>query len=168
MIILGFGKVLCSILATTNVIQLLPILDQYVPVSILSVLLLLAGHELAMTGIKEIFKEHYEHQQRYRQMLDISERLLNTRDEENDQHVHMNNNENNNDNTTKCTEGNRYVEDHDTNKNGRNSRGNNNNEHGDSTLAVGLITGLVIVGTGQTHVGAICGWITYIIYGNKR
>ena len=28
-----------------------------------------------------------------------------------------------------------------------------------------LVTALVIIGTGQTHVGALCGWITYMIYG---
>jgi hypothetical protein len=37
---------------------------------------------------------------------------------------------------------------------------------GQETMSIALVTALVIVGTGQTHVGALCGWITYMIHGN--
>lgn len=37
-------------------------------------------------------------------------------------------------------------------------------EKSQSAATTCLLTGLVIVGTQKTHVGALCGWITYLIH----
>lgn len=97
MVMLGLFKIGLSVLAHYGV--LLRLLDA-LPVSIMSVLLILAGHELASTGV-----------------LSIANRM---------------------------TEADFRKDD----------------------MAICLLTGLVIVGCGKTHIGALCGWITYVVHGN--
>ena len=96
MVILGLFKIGLSLLAYQG--SLLMILDA-LPVSILGVLLVLAGHELALTGVKTVTQKQDA-----------------------------------------------------TNK--------------DDSIMICLFTGLIIVGSGKTHVGALIGWITYMVYGN--
>ena len=107
MIVLGCFKIFLSILAHQG--ALLVVLDA-LPVSILGVLLVLAGNELAATGVR-------------------SSVILCCN------------------NTSSCEE-----------------ERDRNNE--DASIMICLITALLIVGTEKTHVGAICGWITFMIYGN--
>jgi hypothetical protein len=33
-------------------------------------------------------------------------------------------------------------------------------------ISIALVTAMVILGTGMAHVGALCGWLTYLIHGN--
>jgi hypothetical protein len=106
MVALGLFKIGLSLVAYQG--SLLKLLDA-LPVSILGVLLVLAGHELATTGIQSV--------------LVVSS---SSSDDETSTAVMMTN----------------------------------------TNISISLITGLVIVGTGQTHVGALCGWITYMIHGN--
>jgi MFS superfamily sulfate permease-like transporter len=97
MVVLGIFKIGLAGLAHYG--WLLELLDA-LPVSILGVLLVLAGHELASTGVVRAASQ------------------------------------------TTTTTGNK------------------------DDMTVCLLTGLVIVGSGKTHVGALCGWITYLIHDN--
>jgi hypothetical protein len=89
MIALGIFKIATSVLAHQG--YLLLVLDA-LPISVLGVMLVLAGHELALKGVIEVVQDSTQ-------------------------------------------------------------------------VMICLVAALVIVGTGQTHVGALCGWITYMIYG---
>ena len=100
MVVLGIFKICLSLVARQG--YLLMVLDA-LPISILGVMLVLAGHELAIKGVVEVAGG-----------------------------------------TDSCGGGGDQKEVH---------------------IKICLVTGLVIVGTGQTHVGALCGWITYMIYG---
>ncbi|KAL3921512.1 MAG: hypothetical protein SGILL_002710 [Bacillariaceae sp.] len=110
MVLLGVFKMALGILACQG--SLLRILDA-LPASILGILLVVAGHELAMTGVVKVAESSS-----------------------------LNNNNNNNNNS---------------------GRGNGNTD----SMSVCLITALVIVGTGHTHVGALSGWIACVIQGSN-
>ncbi|KAG7337874.1 sulfate transporter [Nitzschia inconspicua] len=101
MIILGLFKIFMGLMASQGL--LLRVLDA-LPVSVLGVLLVLAGHELGATGVIKVA-------------------------------------------TT-------YL-----------GREGNRSDSGEDAMVVCMITALVIVGTGHTHVGALCGWIACAIYG---
>eukprot|EP00980_Cylindrotheca_fusiformis_P023474 scaffold10507_cov128-Cylindrotheca_fusiformis.AAC.7 len=95
MVALGILKIGLSWLAHQG--WLLKLLDA-IPVSILGILLILAGHELASTGVERV--------------------------------------------ATRTS----------------NAAGDKNG------LTICLLTGLVIVGSGKTHVGVLCGWIAYLVH----
>lgn len=97
MVLLGLFKIGMGLVASQGL--LLRVLDA-LPVSVLGILLVLAGHELAATGVIKVAKSS----------LGIA-------------------------------------------------------GTGEDAMVVCLITALVIVGTGHTHVGALCGWIACAIYG---
>jgi Molybdate transporter of MFS superfamily len=107
MMALGLFKILLGLVASQGL--LLRVLDA-LPISVLGILLVLAGHELAATGV-----------------IQVAKTSLGRSDD---------------------TDGTRST-----------------NNDGEDAMVVCLITALVIVGTGYTHVGALCGWITCAIYG---
>jgi MFS superfamily sulfate permease-like transporter len=108
MLVLGLFKIALGVIASQGF--LLRFLDA-LPVSILGILLVLAGHELAATGVIKVAKSSL------RPSDDV------------------------------------------------NSMEHSTISGGEDAMVVCLVTALVIVGTGQTHVGALCGWITCAIYG---
>lgn len=108
MVLLGIFKTCLGFLAMQG--GMLRVLDA-LPLSVLGVLLVLAGHELASTGVSKVAKE------------------------------------------PSCNS---------------TTRSNRPSHHNDDDMAVCLITALVIVGTGHTHVGALSGWITSLVYGVGR
>jgi len=96
MLVLGLFKIFLSLVAWQG--WLLTFLDA-LPASVLGVLLVLAGQELAITGVQTVVVDEG-------QESDVKERL-----------------------------------------------------------SVCLVTGLIILGTGHTHVGALTGWIVYMVQG---
>lgn len=104
MVVLGVFKIILSIFAHNG--YLLTLLDA-LPLSILGVLLVLAGHELALTGVSSVAypKE-------------------------------------------------RTSWDSSTPRN-------------QQTLTVTLMTGLMILGTGKTHIGTFCGLVTHLFHDNR-
>lgn len=101
---LGIFKICLSLWALQG--SLLVLLDA-LPLSVLGVFLALAGHELAVTGIKTVFAQYGS------SILDEQPLMRRNQD-----------------------------------------------------MGIALITALVIVGTGMAHVGTLCGWVAYMIYGN--
>ena len=113
MMVLGIFKIGMGLLASHG--NLLMILDA-IPVSVLGVLLVLAGHELAATGV-------LNNARKFSSPLSPS-----IHDAEN------------------------------TNQSG-------SCQSKEDDMAVCLITALVIVGTGHTHIGALSGWVACLFYG---
>jgi hypothetical protein len=113
MILLGVFKIGLGLLASRG--SLLTILDA-LPASVLGVLLVLAGHELAATGVLNIAKS-FACSSTARDDSVTNARTMT--------------------NSFPCK---------------------------DDEMAVCLITALVVVGTGQAHIGVLSGWIACLIY----
>jgi hypothetical protein len=108
MVVLGLFKITLGLIASQGL--LLRVLDA-LPVSILAMLVVLAGHELAVTGVIKVAK------------------------------------------SSLCQ------------SNDRDTAIRSNTTNGEDAMVVCLVTALVIVGTGYTHIGTLCGWFTCAIYG---
>jgi Molybdate transporter of MFS superfamily len=123
MIMLGLFKLSMSLLAAQG--SLLRILDA-LPISILGVLVIMAGHELAAAGVLQVAKSTWSSSSPSSSATAAVASLTSTNTAPNS---------------------------------GR------TDAKSDVAMVVCLITGLVIVGTGHAHFGAISGWIAHIIYG---
>eukprot|EP00538_Stauroneis_constricta_P011119 CAMPEP_0119557678 /NCGR_PEP_ID=MMETSP1352-20130426/9269_1 /TAXON_ID=265584 /ORGANISM="Stauroneis constricta, Strain CCMP1120" /LENGTH=669 /DNA_ID=CAMNT_0007604817 /DNA_START=170 /DNA_END=2179 /DNA_ORIENTATION=- len=139
MIILGLIKMSIAILFGGSLLELLDAL----PISVLGLMLCIAGHELATTGSTTLVQTYY-HQtsngdnshNRHQSQQQQQQQQPNQQEQQQPQET----------TTTTTTTGELTVSLR-------------------QATVIAMVTTIVIVGLGKTHYGAFCGWITYMIYG---